>query len=103
MTTNQKAAALIRSLMRDLSVSNHIVYPRKKSADDKPMAIFASVVLREREQEDTSANKARLDMPDCKDHRRNRHGRLTSATLSINSILFYGSAATIGLLIGLLI
>lgn len=47
MTTNQKAAALIRSLMRDLRVSDHVVYPGKRSADDKPKAIVASVVLRE--------------------------------------------------------
>lgn len=47
MSTNQKAAALIRSLMRDLRVSDHVVYPGKRSSTDKPKAIVASVVLRE--------------------------------------------------------
>lgn len=51
MTTNQKAALLIRSLMRDLRVSDHVVYPGKKSADDKPAAVVATVVLRELEAE----------------------------------------------------
>jgi hypothetical protein len=47
MTTNQKAALLIRSLMRDLRVSDHVVYPGKKDASDQPKAVVASVVLRE--------------------------------------------------------
>ena len=49
MNTNQKAALLIRSLMRDLRVSDHVVYPGKKSADDKPKAIVATALLRELE------------------------------------------------------
>lgn len=51
MTTNQKAALVIRSLMRDLRVSDHVVYPGKKSADDKPKAIVATALLRELEGE----------------------------------------------------
>lgn len=50
MTTNQKATMLIRSLMRDLSVSDHVVYPGKRSADDKPKAIVATALLRELDQ-----------------------------------------------------
>ena len=51
MTTNQKAALLIRSLMRDLRVSDHVVYPGKKSSEDKPKAIVATALLRELEAE----------------------------------------------------
>lgn len=47
MTTNQKAAAVIRSLMRDLRVSDHVVYPGHKTSEPKPAAIVASALLRE--------------------------------------------------------
>lgn len=47
LSTNQKAALLIRSLMRDLRTSDHVVYPGKRHKDDNPKAIVASVLLRE--------------------------------------------------------
>jgi len=51
MTTNQKAAQMIRSLMRDLRVSDHVVFPGHKSDQPKPPAIVASALLRELEAE----------------------------------------------------
>lgn len=47
MTTNQKAALLIRSLMRELHVSDHVVYPGHKASEKKPPAIVATALLRE--------------------------------------------------------
>lgn len=46
LSTTQQAALLIRSLMRDLRVSDHVVYPGHKSGEDKPKAVVATVVLR---------------------------------------------------------
>lgn len=51
MTTNQKAALLIRSLMRELRVSDHVVYPGHKSTDPKPPAIVATALLRDLDAE----------------------------------------------------
>lgn len=54
MNPHAKAALLIRSLMRDLRVSDHVVYPHKTPEQPNPKAIVASVILRELDAE--SAN-----------------------------------------------
>lgn len=43
----KSTALLIRSLMRELRVSDHVVYPHKTPDNPNPKAIVASVVLRE--------------------------------------------------------
>lgn len=47
MPDNKSTALLIRSLLRELRLSDHVVYPQATPSNPKPKAIVASVVLRE--------------------------------------------------------
>lgn len=47
MPDNKATALLIRSLLRELRLSDHVVYPQATPTNPQPKAIVASVVLRQ--------------------------------------------------------